>query len=488
MSEETKLNDGNDVNDVNDVNEMDTPNPPVRFEIFPNELFATVNLHEVRQGEESFSCWSFVSEGLSRLGQRELAMLIRKQDDQSDNDYPTDVLGFFLTVRRYAMEQNVFMEGDITEFGESGFLDPKFKAIAYVRPLGLYGAENTDNLLNCILLSEEELEVARRFGLSRVVSLLGHKFNHYPCPPWVDLSRASTVNEKLSEDMNESILAKVPFMSIPHVRVCLCVDTLKIFCRKGTHEFIREFLKQIPKEAPLSIGCDIDPAANAMLVWQATMDNGPSAITPPGSDGTRVAGCSVLVFPEQDSTNVQVIEDSFFLSLKTEDWEKLRNALMTGKPSSISAHPGGKIEVEWYEESPEVASLPVPEAMDHVPDLPTIEHADGCGKVLEAELKTEEEAVLASINPRILCQYIEAIEMTVLGYFIDRRAESAKTITLDAVIEPDERVSWKLVSEPEQDDIELKGIQIRLGDLPVPALMSSPVEFAIKFQINASQA
>ncbi|MCA9818480.1 MAG: hypothetical protein KC652_25435 [Cyanobacteria bacterium HKST-UBA01] len=107
---------------------------------------------------------------------------------------------------------------------------------------------------------------------------------------------------------------------------------------------------------------------------------------------------------------------------------------------------------------------------------------------MEAELKTEEEAVLASINPRILCQYIEAIEMTVLGYFIDRRAESAKTITLDAVIEPDERVSWKLVSEPEQDDIELKGIQIRLGDLPVPALMSSPVEFAIKFQINASQA
>ncbi|MEZ4542831.1 MAG: hypothetical protein R3C24_02890 [Cyanobacteriota/Melainabacteria group bacterium] len=34
-----------DVNDVNDVNEMDTPNPPVRFGIFPNELFATVNLH-----------------------------------------------------------------------------------------------------------------------------------------------------------------------------------------------------------------------------------------------------------------------------------------------------------------------------------------------------------------------------------------------------------------------------------------------------------
>ncbi|HMO24398.1 MAG TPA: hypothetical protein PKC98_25835, partial [Candidatus Melainabacteria bacterium] len=64
MSEETNLN---DVNDANDINEMDTPNPPVRFEIFPNELFATVNLHEVRQGEESFSCWSFVSEGLSRL-------------------------------------------------------------------------------------------------------------------------------------------------------------------------------------------------------------------------------------------------------------------------------------------------------------------------------------------------------------------------------------------------------------------------------------
>lgn len=469
----------------NNINEMESPVPPVRFEIYPNELFASVNLHEVRQGEESFSCWSFVSEGLSRHGQRELAMLVRKGDDQEENAYPTDVLGFFLTVRRFALEQNVFMEGDITEFGDGGFLDPKFKALAYVRPLGLYGPEDTDNMLNCILLTEDELEIAKKFGLTRVVSLLGHSYNHYPCPPWVDLGRNSTVNEKLSNEMDESILAKVPFMNIPHIRVCLCVDKLKIFCRKGTHEYIREFLKQLPVQAPFTIGCDIDPAANAMLVWQATMENGPSAITPPGSDGTRVAGCSLLVFPEQDATNAQVIEDSFLLSLKTEDWEKLRNALMTGKEASVGAQPGGKIEVEWYEESPEIASLPVPETLDHIPELPKIEHAEGLGKVLDAEIVTEEEAVIATLNPVILMQYMEAVEMTVLGYYIDRRPEEDKTISLGCVLEPDQKVSWTLSSEPGEDKIELKGIEIRLGDLPVPALMSSPIEFNLKFEINS---
>lgn len=466
-----------------DINEMESPEPPVRFEIFPEELFATVNVHDIQQGEDSFSCWSFISEGLSKYGQRELAILVRKQADQSLNEYPTDVLGFFLTVRRYASEQSVFMEGDITEFGEQGFLDEKFKALAYVKPVGLTGNnEQDESLLNCILLTEDELEIARKFGLTRVVSLMGHSYNHYPCPPWIDLDRDSTVNKQLMSDMDNSILAKVPFLNIPYVRVCLCVDKLVISCKKGTHEFIRDFLKQLPLEAPFSIGCDIDPEANAMLVWQKTMQNGPSAITPPGSDGSRVAGCSLIVFPEQEESNAQVIEDSFLLSLKSEDWEKLRNGFMTGNDVKFSAQSGGTIQIGWYEESD--STFMGVERPDTMPELPMVEHADGFGKVLEASLLSDEDKTLETLDARILVQFMEACQMTVLGYFTDRRPEVEKEITLDCTIEPNQKVSWSLSSSPEEDSIELKGIQIRLSDLPVPALISHDIKFKNKFLIN----
>lgn len=466
---------------VVDINEMDSPNPPVRFEIFPDELFATVNIHDVSQGEDSFSCWSFTSEGLSKYGQRELALLVRKSDDQTENQYPTDVLGFFLTVRRFATEKNVFMEGDITEFGDGGFLDPKFKALAYIKPLGLYGSEGNDNLLNCILLTEDELEIAKKFGLSRVVSLLGHSYNHYPCPPWVDLTRASTISKQLQEDMEQSILAKVPFLNIPFFRVCLCVDKLKVCCKKGTEKFVGDLLRQLPAEAPFSIGCDIDPAANAMLVWQATMANGPSAITPPGSDGTRVAGCSIVVFPEQEVSNAQVIEDSFLLSLNTEDWTKLRNGLLTGVDASITAESGGTIHIEWYED--DESSIAVSTKPTEMPELPKIEQADGVGKVTEVSLLSDEKKALVSLDARILCQFIEAVEMTVLGYYVDRRPEEDREIELKCIIDKDQKVSFDISSGPDQDELELKGIEIRLSDLPVPALMDEPISFSTQFLI-----
>lgn len=460
------------------------PAPPVRFEIVPNELFAIVNLHDMQQGADAFSCWSYVSEGLTRIGQKELAILIKQESSETEHDYPMDPLGLFLTVKQYAEQGNFVTEGDVTEFGESGFIDQRFRAMAYLRPLGIAGLEAPGSMLSCVLLTDDELEIARRYGLTRTLALLGYSFSHFPCPPWVDRDRKSVVTDQVKQDMEKGILAKVPNFAIPGVRVQLSGTTLSLKCPVGLHEGLNELLKQIPEEAPLIVSTELDPDANALLVWQPTMENGPSAITPPGSDGSKVCGCSILIFPEQDESNAQVVEDSFLLSLATPDWLKLRKALMSGEGEQVVTNAGGNIAIEWYE--PEATALAAIANM--LGELPRVTLPESCARIEEARLLTDQDVVARITSPSILRQYIEAVEFTVLGYFVDRKAASERKITIRCDVTPGNKATWNMSSTPDEDRIELKGIELRLVDLPAPNVSSDTVSFLLTLDVSPSHA
>lgn len=473
-----------EVMDASEMEQPEQPVPPVRFELVPDKLFGVINLHDMRQGDEAFTCWSFVSEGFKALGQKELAILLRKEDFQDDKDYPTDPLGFFLTVWNYASQGNFVLEGDITEFGESGFLDPQFRALAYLKPLGLSGMEGNENLLSCVLLTQKELKIARQFGLTRFVSLFGYKFNHYPCPPWTRRNRECAASDEQIEAMEASILAKVPQLGLPGTYCVLTANTLLLSFRKDSKQYVKDVLSQLPEEAPFLLSADIDPQANAMLVWQATMENGPSAITPPGSDGSRVAGSAVLIFPEQESNNAQVVEDSFLLSLTTPDWKVLRQALMNGEDASLDTEGGGEIRIEWYENDnwTQITNR------GELPELPRIEHADGLGRVSEARLLTEDAQVIGSTDPMVLYQFIEAVEMTVLGYFVDRAPDEEKTISLVCRLSSNSKCEWTLESTPTADRLELKGVELRLSDLPLPDVSGDSIDFELEFVVRGKES
>jgi hypothetical protein len=458
---------------------QEQPAPPVRFEIIPNELYAIVNLHDMQQGVNAFSCWSFVSEGLSRFGQKELAILVKQESFESEKDYPMDPLGLFLTVKQYAEQGSFVTEGDVTEFGDSGFIDSKFRAMAYLRPLGIAGIEEPGSILSCVLLTEDELQIARRYGLTRILALLGYTFSHFPCPPWVDRHRNSVVTDQMKEDMEKSILSKVPQFAIPGVRVQLAGTTLSLRCPVGLHEGLNELLTQIPDEAPLVVSTELDPDANALLVWQATMENGPSAITPPGSDGSKVCGCSVLIFPEQDESNAQVVEDSFLLSLMTPDWLKMRKGLMTGEDVKVVTPAGGTIAIEWYEPETGLAT-----GAALLEELPKAELPESCARVDRAELITEQEIVAKIASPSIFRQYIEAVEYTVLGYFVDRKASKHRVITIRSEVTPGNKVAWTMSATPDEDRIELKGIELRLAELPPPNVSIDKVVFELTLDVS----
>ena len=83
------------------------------------------------------------------------------------------------------------------------------------------------------------------------------------------------------------------------------------------------------------------------------------AITPAGSDGSRKTGAFLAFIPEQDTNEVQTVEDGFFLYLTNSAWQKIREALLSS--TDVFVPPTGvgdaSITVVWAK--PEAYTSPV---------------------------------------------------------------------------------------------------------------------------------
>ena len=463
------------------------PAPPIRFEIVPGQLFATISLNEVTQGDLTFSCWTFISDELVNLGQKEIVFILEKKNDEPDNGYPQIVLSLFATMWNRAQNGLYTNEGEILEIGESGFLEPHFTSIAFQHPFGLNGLEKEDMYLISNLLTKEETDVAKQFGLSRVVALQGFKYNHFPSPPWIVRDRDSVISEEQKIEMLKSITAKVPFFHVRGFKLKLTADKIHLEYRKDMKEMLKETLKQLPPEAPFAISSEICFDADAILTWQQDMSQGPTAISKPGSQAgpqALMSGCFMLVIPEQEGNNLQVLEDGFLLSLQTKQWEKLRNFLMTGKDGSVSMTPSeGKCLVNWCEPAEVVSEL----RLKVLELLPTLEVEAGNMKVVRAQVVGDLKKTGECVEPVFLRRLTEAIEATVLGYYTDRDPEENQKIVLNMTLSPGQKAEWKLSADPEPDKISMKGIELRLNDLPLPET-SGEVKLEIEFEIGPKKA
>ncbi len=459
------------------------PNPPIRFELIPEQLFVTVSLNEVQQGELSFDCWTFISEGLQSLGQKELVFILEKKNDEADNAYPTMVLNLVATMWNRAQNGILTNEGEILEIGDTGFIEAQFAAVAFQHPFGLTGLGKEDLYLITNLLTKEETEVAKQFGLSRVIALQGFKYNHFPSPPWIVRDRDSVVNEEQKLEMLKSIVAKVPFFHVRGFRLTLTADTIRLECRKDQKELLKETLKQLPMEAPFAISSEICYDSDAILTWQQDMSQGPTAISKPGAQGgpdAIMSGCFMAVIPEHEANSLQVLEDGFLLSLETKKWEQIRNYMLTGKNGSVSMTPGdGKCVVDWYEPADVVNEL----RLKVLELLPTLENEEGNIKVTKAEVKGDLNKVAEDIEPIFLRRLTEGVEATVMGYYTDRDPEHDQKINLVMTLSPGPKAAWAFSAEPAADQIMMKGIELRLNELPLPEV-AGEVKVEMEFEIG----
>lgn len=155
-----------------------------------------------------------------------------------------------------ASAKRVVGEGHLHHFGTGSFLRPSITGVAFQTPDNAFLPGNyfvhlriapvpnstfefsatdcapdetkfiTDSCLEDIMarnvpylflltLFDDEVELAKAAGTTRVVTLLGKHYGFFPYPPWSDRDRASVCPKDM--DLTSSILTQAPHVKIAYV-------------------------------------------------------------------------------------------------------------------------------------------------------------------------------------------------------------------------------------------------------------------------------
>jgi hypothetical protein len=301
---------------------------PVTVEVVEEKLRATIYSHTIQSHKGPVPCWTYISDGLLAHGQKELVFTLRREKNEAESAFPQEPLMFFRTVYRYAEKDQLVDAGAYTQFGPNGFwgrhiLYSEAVPCQSTPPLPL-----PEKALHAHLVTDDELKRAFAEGVLRILARLGHLTRYFPTAPWSERNRPSLTFET-------SLLARTPCLSVPEAGIVKS-DTQYLLTLTPVSQRRLSALADWTDDSVLAFLFSRLPSCDACLAW-VPRERPPFAISPEGSQGERVAGCFLLMVPQQEADTVSVVEDGYALLLTTPLWEQLRAGLLAGEDFELSA-------------------------------------------------------------------------------------------------------------------------------------------------------
>lgn len=105
---------------------------PVTLELVPQNLSARVYLHEADSPKGPISCWSYVTDGMSTHGQKELIFTLRRMQKEGPDQFPEEPLILLRSLHKLAEEGQTFGVGGFTRL--AGPVLFGYHGVAYIRP------------------------------------------------------------------------------------------------------------------------------------------------------------------------------------------------------------------------------------------------------------------------------------------------------------------------------------------------------------------
>lgn len=486
----------------NSPSQQPTTQFPIQIELLPGKLKVRVWLHEIDSRKGPVSCWSYITEGLQALGHEELIFTLNHNSAEKPGEYPRDPLAFFKAIYQSAAEGRMVNVGALTELGEDGFLGRRdFRAITYIRPESLKGVEMKAPLLAAIALTGDELDVAKTFGMTRVLGLLGQAYRHYPCPPWVDRARNSLVSMK--EMKEQSILAKALRSTARGVSVIQESDArgsrviqeknrITLRALTGARPQLQALLARIPPSEALALLTEPDTKASACLVWQAGQSK-PTAIGLDGSDLSRLTGNFILFLPSGAENGNRMFEDGFSVFLTDDAWQAVRQALESGKPISIKAANGEVVfALEWIEQSyvnpidgrryEAKSGWETYEPQPPAPQSPAPRKKDDVTNVEKYVLLTSQEEMAKRISVDALVDFLKQVAQVVETHFKSLPRQAGQELYVQYDLQPGRKAEYQMASRPGIDDKIMQQLWEKLSALNAPGVKGQ-VSFQIIYTI-----
>ena len=466
----------------------DTDPPPVLpvvripkyIELVPDRLAARVYSHEITVQDETFPCWTYVSDGLRQFGQRELIFTLRREEHEPAEIFPRDPLTFFTDLLNVAETHGrTFQSGDFTRImlrkpflgltGQVGF--------AYVPPIALRGVNWPAPPLAAILMHPEETRLAAKIGTHRVLARLSQQQRHYPNPYWSERGRPGTV---AAGELEKSIVSRVPaiLLSEAHAtrvanRYWIDADELPRYGRivpehdslgqtvhltlpQEATTKLKATLGKLPPQAPLAILTPPESSAESRLVWRFDLQK-TQQVAKPGVEAHRAAGNFVMFLADESfQEGVFVIEDGFLVRLKPATWAKVRDALMGGQPWFLPGyHDSMSLCLKW--DWPAKALL------------------------LGGVTYQPDEVVRERIGDRAaFLRYLRTVKQCVNAYFAGERMQMGSGALLALVLRPGEAPRYWLEGPGSEAE---DGLREMLAKVEAPGVMGGPVAFGLPMHL-----
>ena len=301
-----------------------------RLDLVPGTLSATVHLHEIATGSGVVRGWTLVSEGLTSVGQSEMAFTLVRESDRAE-DFPPFLLNHLLTVRQFAAEGQFVSERGFTHYraGAMSDLGP-FAGIGYTAPDRSVQVPLPAQCLTGVLLTEGELEMWMRCFAERVLSKLGHLTRHFPYPYWSDPGRPSVYTPG---DSKKSLISEIPRLRAEGSTATLAGGEITLSLRPAEARVVAD---RMAAGDALCVMVGRDPGVLAALVWGPGQE-APIAIIAEGADGAAVAGWFVVLVPAQGTNDeVGMREDGFTVLLTKGSARRLVTSLRRGEPFRVA--------------------------------------------------------------------------------------------------------------------------------------------------------
>jgi hypothetical protein len=461
----------------------------VRVDLVPGRLAARVQAHDFPAGPERVPCWTYVSDGLSSAGQKELIFTLRRRPDEAPADFPHDPLRFFTQVLQLAEQGRLVDVGGFTAFrAASGFLgETEQLALVYTTPEALPGVAlpPPGESLLAVLLRPDEAAVVPAIGGYRALSLLGQARRYYPTPPWSDRDRPAVLTQA---DLAQSVLSRVstwpatgltvrmltaPPQPVPGRGVAgLLPDAemgrpgdVVLRVPAGRRAALREALAQAGAGGGLALLTTPDPEADVRLVWRP--DQGQPCAIQAGGDGRCVTGSFLmLAFGEGLTDGARVAEDGFAAMFGPESWRRFGEALAAGAPLRV---PPASADLQGF-------------ALEPLPDAAPVRPADGPPAFAVASFlfyQPDEVQRERIANLDVFADYLKAVMRTAADYWAARPAGPPQYVTLVLALRPGGRSRFWAEYDPGGVDAEAAaGLLRALEALPAPLVRNGPVAIA----------
>jgi len=317
-----------------------TPGTPSRVAAVPGHVGVAFHAHDEVDGIQG-SFLTAVTEGLDACRQRELVLTLRLVDGEVPLAKMQDITLFVATVWAWAQQGNIVDEGGFTQFGERGLFERPRSGLLYADARALPGVRLPERALSAIAVDAQEVRTALDYGTYRVLTRIGFQLRLFPFPTWGALDRPSAVTAREAE----SELSRLSRMRAPGVSFVVAEQRLCLSIPSDTSALARG-LRSLQSSARFALLTRPAASANAILVWHPGQE-GPSGISPDGSDGSQLSGSCLVVTPGGAGDQIQPFEDGYALLFSGHSWARVTAAVVEQRPLSLNMADGMRFEIEW---------------------------------------------------------------------------------------------------------------------------------------------